>query len=227
MSRTLEESIALHSGHYVEKFDNSPVSRVKRLVDRMDIKRSDVVADFACGNGMLLHNLGDRIAEYHGVDFSQDFIDLANRKASASKFKNYNFHCQDILQFCSEYPDQFNIATTLDFSEHIDDATFIEIYSAIYSALRIGGKLYLHTPNLEFILERLKDWGVMKQFPEHIAVRGPKAYISLLKKCGFDKDKIKITIIPHYNVMKIVHPLSYIPFVGRLFGARLWIEIQK
>lgn len=56
MARDIAESKALHSGSYVEKFERSPIARVAALAARMDVKKGDVIADFACGNGMLLQS---------------------------------------------------------------------------------------------------------------------------------------------------------------------------
>jgi len=134
------------------------------------------------------------------------------------------FHCEDIGDFCERNQASFDIATTFDFSEHIDDETFLKVYGAIRKSLAANGRLYLHTPNLDFIIERAKSSGVLKQFPEHIGVRTGLEQKALLSQCGFGE--ITIKTIPHYNILKWVHPLSYLPVVGPLFSARLWIEAR-
>lgn len=212
------DAVALHSGEYVERFKSFPISRVRNLVKRMEIAPDARIADYGCGLGLLLHAL-DSFGSYDGIDFSPDFIAAAREMSDGQRA---GFHCEDIVQFCASHEGEFDIAATLDFSEHIDDATFRNIYTAIRKSLRPGGKLYLHTPNLGFFLERLKDRGIMKQFPEHIAVRDAEQNVTLLRECGFSD--IRVTPIPHYNVLRFVHPLRKLPFVGRLFEARLWIE---
>jgi SAM-dependent methyltransferase len=175
---------------------------------------------------MLLQALDRPFASYDGVDFSPDFIAAANRWAEATGRTNYRFHLDDIRQFCAARRHGFDIATTLDFSEHVEDALATEIYAAIRDSLRPGGKLYLHTPNLEFLLERAKDFGIVPQFPEHIAVRSGPQTASVLRRAGFDGEQIAIATIPHYNVLKWLHPLSGLPLVGPVFAARLWIVAQ-
>ncbi|SMQ69674.1 Methyltransferase domain-containing protein [Altererythrobacter xiamenensis] len=211
------DSISLHSGDYVERFKSSPTFRVSRLIPLMDVGPTDRVVDFGCGIGMLLDCL-DCFDSYDGVDFSPDFIAVANEKAG----DNARFHCADIVDFCKNNQSAFDVATTLDFSEHIDDETFLTIYSAIKDSLVLNGRLYLHTPNLDFFLERAKDIGIIRQFPEHIAVRTAGQHKRLLEKCGFGA--IKISTIPHYNILRKIHPLSHLPIVGSFFAARLWIE---
>lgn len=220
----LNKSIALHSGDYVEKYNRKSLGRVKRLVGLMETGAGEYIADFACGNGMLLQALGKREGQYVGVDFSQDFVDSANIWAERSGLINYRFVCADIINFCSQHPGEFDIATTLDFSEHIDDALAVQIYTAVHSSLKPGGKLYIHTPNLDFFMERAKDRGLIAQFPEHIAVRNGPQMLDILMQSGFERSRLKLRHIAHYNVLKLLHPLSYLPLVGKYFEARLWIE---
>ena len=164
---------------------------------------------------MLLHAM-PAYGTYDGVDFSADFIAAAEDLAEGKE--RYSFHCQDIVAYCGEHRGEFDIAATLDFSEHIDDETFVRIYSAIRRSLKPGGRLYLHTPNLAFFMEQLKDKGVLRQFPEHIAVRDADQNVDLLRQCGFRQ--IDVEKIAHYNVLRYLHPLSSISDV---FAARLWI----
>ena len=222
-----EESVRLHSGEYVESYERKPISRIARLVPRMALQPEEELVDFACGNAMLLPLVHDRIRHYHGVDFSQDFIDAAQRRAAKHGILNCSFHCQDIVEFCKERPNHFDVATALDFSEHIDDADFVSVFSSIYESLRDGGRLYLHTPNLAFFLELLKERGVIPQFPQHIAVRDATHNLRLLEQCGFRAGNLKSHDLAHYNSMRFVHPLRHLPLVGRHFVARLFIECRK
>ena len=217
-------SLALHSGDYVERYNSKPLDRVRALARRMDIPETAELADFACGNGMLAQVVGDRAGVLHGIDFSSDFIAAARGWADRSGLRNCRFYCEDILDFCARNQGRFDRAATLDFSEHVRDEEAIPIYAAIRSALKPGAKLYLHSPNLDFFVERLKDVGLMRQFPEHVAVRNAVQTRAMLAQAGFDPDGIKVSYIPHYNVLKLVHGLGRLPLIGRYFQARLWVE---
>lgn len=219
-----QRSLTLHSGDYVARYNAKPLSRVRNLVPRMTLTSDTRIADFACGNGMLLQAIGDSVSFYDGIDFSPDFIEAANNWAEQTGRRNYHFHCADIRSFCEQNRHYYDVAATLDFSEHIDDDLAIDIYSSIRQSLRRGGRLYLHTPNLDFFMERAKQVGIVPQFPEHIAVRNGPQTANLLEKAGFDPRKIRVETIAHYNVLKLIHPLSRLPLVGPFFAARLWIE---
>lgn len=222
----LSMSKQLHSGDYVAMYERKPMSRIERLVPMMRLRADDHLADFACGNAMLLPLVAESVASYSGIDFSEDFIAAAERRALACPGR-HSFHCADIVDFCAARPAAFDVGTALDFSEHIDDASFDAIFGAIRSALRPGGRLYLHTPNLDFFMERLKAAGVLRQFPEHIAVRTAQQHVDLLVACGFDRDAIRVHRIAHYNVLRMLHPLRRLPRIGRWFEARLFIECVR
>ena len=110
----------------------------------------------------------------------------------------------------------------LDFSEHVNDEQWLQILKSIKSSLKIGGRLYMHTPNANFFLEIMKNRNfIFKQFPEHIAVRSAKQNQLLLEKVGY---KVKETkFIPHYNFLKYIHWFSFIPGLGSYFKARIFI----
>ena len=228
-SRVLTEGErkALHSKDYVERFSKAQSAhRLARLVPLMAFGEAATVADFACGNGMMLDLVGHRVARYCGVDFSEDFILEARRRASQLGLANAEFHCESIRSFCDKNPDRFDAGFAMDISEHVYDDEWREILLQIRGALKPGGTLYLHTPNLEFVLERMKDRNfILRQFPEHIAVRDMAHNLRLLTDAGFAIESSRF--LPHYNILRVLHPLSYLPLVGRHFRARLFVAARR
>lgn len=228
MGEQTKTSKELHSGQYVEMYESKPISRIANLVPLMRLDCSTHLVDLACGNAMLLGEVHDRIARYAGVDFSDDFIVAARRRAQKLGITNCEFHCQGIVEFCSSHPQEFDVATAFDFSEHILDEDFITIFSAIRASLKPGGRLYLHTPNLEFFLERMRDSNfLLRQRPEHIAVRDTAHNIALLECSGFAAANICSRFIRHYNILGMLHPLRHLPWLGKYFEARIFIECTR
>jgi len=223
---TEEELKRLYTGPYVEKYERKSLARLRRLLPYFDLQARDVVADFGCGNGMLAELVHNKVGEYAGVDFSAAFIAAARRGVGARGFTNVRFECADLVDFCSRHPASFDKAFTLDFSEHVHDDTFASIYSAIHGALKPGGLLYLHTPNREYFLEILKEKGLLRQFPEHVAVRTAAENTRLLQSAGYQR--IEVTYLAHYvALLRALHPLSFAPGFGKLFRARLLIVCRK
>ena len=198
-------------------------SRVGRLIKLMKLNNTDIVAEFGCGSGIFYEFIKDKIKEYFGIDYSKEGIELANKKFA--NFSNNKFFIENINEFCPKYPDFFDKIFTLDFSEHLYNEDFIEIFQNINKTLKKGGILYIYTPNGDYFLEILKEKGLLKQNPSHVAVRNANEYKNLLEKFGFKK--IHIQEIAHFNIMKYLHFLSYIPFIGKYFGARLFITCKK
>jgi hypothetical protein len=113
----------------------------------------------------------------------------------------------------------------MDFSEHVFEYKWAEILTSIKKTLKPQGVLYLHTPNGEYFIEILKNKGVLAQYPEHVAVRGPGHNLTLLNDAGFKN--IKIDYLAHYEWrQKPLALLGHIPFIGRYFKARLFIRAE-
>jgi len=222
-----QELKELHGVSYVENFEKKQSQmRLDRLVKYIDLTREHTVADFACGNGMLMEYVAPKVKTYVGVDFSEPFIDAANNKKKKLGIENAEFFCSTIQKFCRERKDVFDVGFSMDFSEHVYDQEWLEILRSIRNATKPNGKLYLHTPNAQFFLEIMKNHDfIVRQFPEHIAVRTPEHNIDLLEKAGFRVNKL--ILLPHYNVLRHLHPLSYIPIIGGYFKAGIFIEAVK
>lgn len=217
----------LHSGDYVQTLDKVPTSRMVRLLPLMNLEPSCRLVDLASGTGALAELVCDRVQSYEGVDFSPDFVDFARRRTAEEGINNATFHCEDIVAFCARHRDEYDIVTAFDFSEHIYDEDFLRIFSGAYAILKPGGRLYVYTPNLDFFYERMKDIGLAKQFPQHIAVRNDVQNLDLLLRCGFRRERITCHYLPHFNVFHHLHPLSHLPGIGRWFRAKLFFGCIK
>ncbi len=213
----------LYGKAYIESFNKQSPKRLLRLIDYIKVYRTYSVADYACGNGMLMEFIAPKVKSYTGIDFSEPFIRAANEKKEKLSIKNAEFVCSDIKEFCQIHENIFDVGFAIDFSEHVYDKEWSQILISIKKSLKQNGKLYLHTPNAEFFLEKMKSKNIIfKQFPEHIAVRTPEKNASILREAGFNVEHI--WLIPHYNILKLVHPISYFPVVGKFFKARILIE---
>lgn len=219
-----EDLRLLHGYEYVQRFEEkqSPM-RLDRLMSRIPLSSNMHVADFGCGNGLMLPHVAPRVATYTGVDFSPEFIESARVRVKNYGFTNAGFHCADINDFCAKRANAFDVGFAMDFSEHVPDKQWVQILASIRSSLKPGGALYLHTPNALFFIEIMKERGfILKQFPEHVAVRNAADNTALLRQAGFET--VEVTTLPHYNVLRYLHPLSYLPLLGRYFEARLFIK---
>lgn len=217
----------MHSGDYVALLDSIPISRMTRLIPLMALSPSTRLVDFACGTGPLSALVQHKVASYEGIDFSPDFVAAARRIAAEKGVSNASFHCEDIVSFCANHHGEYDVVTANDFSEHVYDEDFLQIFRGAHDILKPGGYLYLYTPNLTFFWERMKDVGLARQFPQHIAVRDAAQYLSLLERCGFRREDMQVRYLAHFNIFRTIHWLSHLPLVGRYFQAKLFVSCRK
>jgi cyclopropane fatty-acyl-phospholipid synthase-like methyltransferase len=224
--QTEEELHAIYDQSYVDEYDPHAVARMRRMLPFFDLSGDEVVADFACGNGVLLELISPTVREYVGVDFSEAFVRAAERRRDAAGIRNGTFHNADIVSFCAERPNRFDAAFALDFSEHVYDDQFLRIFGAIHGSLKPGAPLYLHTPNAEYFMERLKEHGILPQVEGHVGVRDARTHETLLAQCGFAS--VHVRYLAHYLYLaSLFHGLGCLPLVGRLFRARLFLTCRK
>jgi 2-polyprenyl-6-hydroxyphenyl methylase / 3-demethylubiquinone-9 3-methyltransferase len=221
-----EELRAIYDQRYVDIYDPHAVQRMRRMLPFFALSGDARVADFGCGNGVLLELIGPRVREYVGVDFSEPFVRAAERRRDAHGITNGRFECADIAAFCEQHPNQFDVAFALDFSEHLYDDQFLRSFRAIHGALKPGAPLYLHTPNAEYFLECFHTWGILNQVEGHVAVRDARSHQRLLEQSGFTK--VDVRYLPHYLYLASkLNFLGALPLVGPHFRARLFLTCWK
>jgi len=221
------QQLHLHDQGYMNRLlAKESYSRIRKLLKYIQLKKDFAVVDFACGNGVILDFLYQKVGQYFGVDFSPSAIKNAELRKKKLGITNAEFFCESIQSFCEKNQEKFDIGMAFDFSEHVCDEEWLQILSSIKLSLKKGGKLYIHTPNGKFFIEIMKSKNfIFKQFPEHIAVRSARRNIIILEKAGY---KFKeINFLPHYNILKYIHIFSFIPWLGSYFKARLFIIAEK
>jgi SAM-dependent methyltransferase len=225
--RLSEEQLrAIYDQSYVDQYDPHAVKRMRRMLPLFGLSGREVVADFGCGNGVLLELISPLVCEYEGVDFSEAFVRAAERRRDILQITNATFQCSDIVAFCAEHPNQFDTAFALDFSEHIYDDQFMRIFKAIHDAMKPGAALFLHTPNGEYFIERLRERGILERIEGHVAVRDAESHRALLAECGFAN--VHVRYLAHYlQLASRFHGLGALPIVGRYFRARLFLTCRK
>lgn len=213
---------------YVGRYHSEPGERLTRLVDLIGFEKNDKVLDIGCGNGLLLPLIDGKVKEYDGVDFSKAFIKQAKEKAKTAEVKTkHAYYAEDVIEFCKTHKG-FTKVLALDFTEHINDEELLAIFGAVRKSMSPGGKAYIHTPNKDFVLERIKSDHQKIEVQGHIALRNATEYRELFKKAGFRK--VKVTPLSHYiQALRPLHLLSFIPVspISSLFQARLLIECEN
>jgi len=210
---------------------NLPVDsdRISTLLRLLDFHRSDTVLEIGCAAGHFLAEIAPKIESGIGLDTAKAAIGAARQIKDQRELDNIEFEEMSVQDYASSgrYAAIFDYVLLLDVTEHIDDEVLAEVLRASKRLLKPNGQLVIHTPNLGYWLEQLKDWGIVTQLRGHIAVRNQKHYVDLIERAGFASPRV--TGLPHYrHLLRIIDRLlMWVPLLGRLFRSRLFIVVPN
>lgn len=106
---------------------------------------TDVVLDYACGTGIITHELAGHVKEIHGIDISSKMIEVAERRAGELKVDNVHYAQATIF---SERWGEESFDAILAFSIlHLLEEPH-EVMRRIHTLLKPGGFFISATPCL-------------------------------------------------------------------------------
>ena len=187
--------------------------------------KDQVHLDLGSARGDVCFLLGPRVREAIGVDASPRAIELAEAERARRALANVRFVRSDVATLEGIPDASIDVAGAYDLLEHVDDATVRQMLRALKRVLKPGGVFAAYTPNREHYVERLKAHDfVLKQFPEHIAVRRPREIRRLLEAEGWRVVEIAYSPAPFPVVHWIEKLLWRLPGIGRLFRYRILLR---
>ena len=203
--------------------------RIAAITRLLDFQGDEIVCEIGCAAGHFLAAIARHIGHGTGIDTADAAIRAATRIKDEYNLENIDFVGISAQEYAaaSDRHHQCHYVFLMDVTEHIDDDVMLEVLGASAKLLREDGQLVIHTPNLDYWLERLKNKNIVPQLEGHIAVRNQTQYVRLLGKAGFEVVRHKN--LPHYRQpLRLVDSiLLYIPLVGRLFASRLFVVARK
>ena len=106
---------------------------------------SNIVLDYGCGTGTTSCEIANLVKEIHAIDISSKMIEIAKRKAVASKVENINFSQTDI--FDKRYKkESFDVILAFNMLHTVDDPQVV--LQKIYELLKPEGLFISVTPCL-------------------------------------------------------------------------------
>jgi SAM-dependent methyltransferase len=184
-----------------------------------------VVLDLGSARGDVCFLLAPLVREAIGVDASPKAIAMAEAERARRGLSNVRFVQGDVADLAPIPDASVDVAGAFDLLEHVDDATVRQMLRALRRVLKPGGVFVAYTPNREHYVERLKAHDlVLKQFPEHIAVRRPREILRLLEREGWRVRALTYATAPFPVVRFFERLLWRVPGVGRLFRYRILLE---
>lgn len=183
------------------------------------------VLDLGSALGDVCFLLAPHVKEAVGVDASPRAIELARARAAERGFANVRFVAGDVADLGAIPERSVDVAGAFDLLEHVDDDTVRRMLRSLARVLKPGGVFVAYTPNREHYVERLKARNVvLRQFPEHIAVRGPRQIRNLLESEGWRLRSLTYSPAPFPLVRWIERALLPVPLLGRFFRYRILLR---
>jgi len=183
------------------------------------------VLDLGSALGDVCFLLAPRVKEAIGVDASPRALELAEARAREHGLANVRFLAGDVANLPGIHDASIDVAGAFDLLEHVDDETVRRMLRSLSRVLKPGGVFVAYTPNREHYVERLKARNlVLKQFPEHIAVRRPREIRRLLESEGWRVRSLRYSTAPFPVLRWIERGLARLPFVGPLFRYRILLR---
>lgn len=106
---------------------------------------SNIVLDYGCGTGTTSCEIANRVKEIHAIDISSKMIEIAKRKAVASKVENINFVQTDIFdKRCKK--ESFDVILAFNMLHTVIDPQVV--MRRIYELLKPEGLFISVTPCL-------------------------------------------------------------------------------
>ena len=218
----------LHKSHW---FTNPRRKYEERDRDTLRVvapRPQDRVLELGSARGDITFFLARHAKEVVGLDASDDALELAERARAARGIANVSFEKGDVADLSMFGDGTFDAVAAIDLVEHIDDPTLAAMLRECRRVLKPDGRLGLYTPDRAHYVERLKSHDIiLKQFPQHIAVRRADAYRRFLGEAGLPIDLDTWSVSPFPAVRLLERALAPLPFVGATFRYRILLRAVK
>ena len=217
------------AGHYDERYFADLAARYRRrtrfarqrianVFSMLPDVRSRTVLDLGCGMGTFTLEAARRGARAVGVDMMAAALRAAARVAGEENVPTARFVLGDVAALPAR-TGSTDVVLAADLTEHLDDATFQAMLSETRRVLRPGGHVVLYTPEASHLFERLRDAGIMKQDPSHIAVRNGRELAAALQRAGFTVERVRYlpSHLPGWNLLERAFA-RWLPLLRRRAG---------
>jgi ubiquinone/menaquinone biosynthesis C-methylase UbiE len=215
----------LHPHHW---FKNPPRKYEERDRDVLRVvapRPGDVVLELGSARGDVTFLLSRHAREVVGVDAAPEAIALAEAARAELEIPNVRWLEADVARLEGVADRSVDAVAAIDLVEHVDDATLAAMLRECRRVLVPGGRLGIYTPDRAHYVERMKAHDfVLKQFPQHIAVRRAGEYRRFLDEAGFAIDLLAWSVSPFPVVRWVERALAPLPLLGPTFRYRILIR---
>ena len=215
----------LHPHHWFKNPQRKYEERDRDVLRVVAPRPADVVLELGSARGDVSFLLSRHAREVIGVDAAPEALAMAEAARAELEIPNVRWLRADVADLRGVADRSVDAVAAIDLVEHVDDPTLAAMLRECRRVLVPGGRLGIYTPDRAHYVERMKarDF-VLKQFPQHIAVRRAAEYRRFLAEAGFAIDLLDWSVSPFPGVRWVERALAPLPLVGSAFRYRILIR---
>lgn len=203
--------------------------RVKKMLDQIKIKKSDVILDLGCGRGDISFFLSKRSRKVVGVDYSEDAIKLAKGlvRKKVKLQNNLEFFKMDATKLDFK-KNSFDKVIAIDIFEHLYPEELEIAMKEIKKVLKPNGILFVHAGTNKYLHDYtyklyIRPMNILLTKLDLI-IRG-KNYPSLPKNPRTNEELQQHVNEPSYFYLKEL--LQKFKFKGEIIGEVGYLKEKK
>ena len=215
----------LHPHHWFKNPARKYAERDRDVLRVVAPGPDDLVVELGSARGDVSFLLARHCREVVGVDAAPEAIAMAEVERVRRGIPNVRWLVADVAAAPAIADRSVDAVAAIDLVEHIDDPTLRAMLRECRRILKPGGRLGIYTPDRLHYVERMKANGVLlRQFPQHIAVRRSGEYLRILEESGFGVSLDTWSVSPFPGVRWVERLLSPLPLVGPTFRYRILLQ---
>ena len=218
----------LHPHHWFKNPARKYLERDRDVLRVVAPGSSDLVVELGSARGDVSFLLARHSGEVIGVDAAPEAIAMAEAERIRRGIPNVRWLEADVARLPSIASGTVDAVAAIDLVEHVDDPTLRAMLAECRRILKPGGRLGIYTPDRLHYVERLKAHDlVLRQFPQHIAVRRMDEYLVFLREAGFGIRLADWSVSPFPAVRWLERLLSPLPLLGPTFRYRILLQASR
>jgi ubiquinone/menaquinone biosynthesis C-methylase UbiE len=218
----------MYHRHWFTCPDRKWRERDENLLELVQPRGTETLLDVGCARGDASFFFAPRVGHVIGLDGEPLAISLARQRAREQGVANVTFLQADAGRFPEIADASVDVAGAFDFLEHITDDTLARMLPEVRRVLKLGGRFVAYTPNREHLVERLKARNIiLRQQPDHIAVRRPREIVRFLEEARFRVERIFYPASPYPVYRAVDLAMKNLPWIGRPFRFRICLRAVR
>ena len=184
-----------------------------------EMRATDRVVDFGCGDGAFLRMVKPLVRRAVGVDHNRDAIERLRQAGVAGAAASFS-------EFAERHPGDFDVACAFHTLEHL--AEINQFMRAITRCVRPGGRIFLSVPNRRRFAR--EDAAPLDCPPHHVSRWDPDQWRVLADRFGLDLVGVRFEEpdLSHINLLHRQHlERQFERLLGRPAPSLVWRAYLK